>query len=398
MAGGWVVSVRTAPAPTIGVEEEYLLIDPETALPVSVAEAVLERSKQVVGLRRDGDRGINREVGCDAHSRHDLDLQHELVRAQVEMATSICHGLDEVADQLREARTVMADAAEAEGAVLAPIGAAAVDAGLVVPVADIARYRRIAALAPGIVRENLICGMHVHVEVPNRDLGVTVINRLRRWWPVLTALAGNSPLWRGQDTGFASWRSIQTQRWPVAGCPPAFADAVAYDRHADWLVETGVAMDRAALYWSLRLAERYPTVEVRVPDVQLEVDEAVMIAGLVRGLVVAALAEAEAGIAESMVPYEQVVAACGHAARVGVSGELIDLSLDRPIARPAADVVASLVEHLSPLTTLRAELEQILPVLSTVLSRGGGATRQRAAWRDGGPAGLIALLQETRAR
>ncbi|MFD0381954.1 glutamate-cysteine ligase family protein [Streptomyces stramineus] len=138
--------------------------------------------------------------------------------------------------------------------------------------------------------------MHVHAAVPDRSAGVAVLNRIRLWLPVLVAMAGNSPLWRGEDTGFASWRTVIFGRWPVAGPPPAFADGPDYDRRVADLVSSGAIADTGQIYWQARLSEHYPTIEVRCFDVQLTVEDAVMFAGIVRALVATALREEDAGL------------------------------------------------------------------------------------------------------
>jgi carboxylate-amine ligase len=352
------------------VEEEYLLLDPVTGSPVPVAERVLAEAGR-------GNAG-------------GADLQPELVRAQVEIATPVCHELDEVQEALTAARNRLAAAAAGAGVVLAPLGAAPVDAPGTVPVTAKDRYRAIADQSPAVVAEHLVNGMHVHVGVPGRATGVTVLNRLRAWLHVLLALSANSPMWHGADTGFASWRGVHALRWGAAGPPPAFADAHDYDRRVDALVATGAVLDRAQLYWTMRLAERYETVEVRVCDVQLDPGTATMLAGLVRGIAARALADAGDGFPEPVLDPELVWAASWQAAREGCAGELVDLTAPRaPRLRPAEDVVAGLLDHIAPHTVL----EPVLPALAGTLLGGGGAGGQRRAFARAGVPGLLELLR-----
>jgi carboxylate-amine ligase len=361
---------RGRQGPTLGVEEEYLLLDPATGSPVPVAERVLAEAGR-------GDAGGS-------------DLQPELVRAQLEIATPICHDLEEVQEALTAARTRLVAAASGAGVVLAPLGAAPVHPGGHVPVTPKDRYRAIADQSPAVVAEHLVNGMHVHVGVPGRAAGVTVLNRLRPWLHVLLALSANSPMWRGTDTGFASWRGVHTLRWGAAGPPPAFVDTRDYDRRVDALVAAGVVIDRAQLYWTMRLAERYETVEVRVCDVQLDVETATMLAGLVRGLAARALADAEQGVPEPVLDPELVWAASWQAAREGCAGQLVDLTDPRdPRLRPAEDVVAGLLDHVAP----HAQLDPVLATLAGTLLAGGGAGQQRRVFARAGMAGLVDLLR-----
>jgi carboxylate-amine ligase len=270
------------------------------------------------------------------------------------------------------------------------VGAAPVHAGGQVPVTGKDRYRAIAAQSPAVVAEHLVNGMHVHVGVPGRAAGITVLNRLRPWLHVLLALSANSPMWRGGDTGFASWRGVHALRWGAAGPPPAFGDLADYERRVDALVAVGAVLDRAQLYWTMRLAERYETVEVRVCDVQLDPGTATMLAGLVRGLGARALADAGEGVPEPALDPELVWAASWQAAREGCGGELVDLTDPRgPRLRPAEDVVAGLLDHVAPHTSL----DPVLPTLAGTLIAGGGAGSQRRAFARGGVPGLIDLLR-----
>ena len=356
--------------PSVGVEEEYLLLDPGTGAPVPVAEQVLAEAGR-------GNTGGS-------------DLQPELVRAQVEIATPVCHELDEVLQALTAARHRLAVAAAGAGVVLAALGAAPVHADRRVPVTAKDRYRAIAERSPAVVAEHLVNGMHVHVGVPGRAAGVTVLNRLRPWLHVLLALSANSPMWRGEETGFASWRGVHTLRWGAAGPPPAFVDPADYDRRIDALVAVGAVLDRAQLYWTMRLAERYETVEVRVCDVQLDPETATMLAGLVRGLGARALADADRGLPEPVLDPELVWAASWQAAREGCAGELVDLAdPGAPRLRPAEDVVARLLDHVASHT----RLDPVLATLAGTLLAGGGAGSQRRAVARAGMPGLLDLLR-----
>src|SRR3712207_2317082 len=144
-------------------------------------------------------------------------------------------------------------------------------------------------------REMLTCGCHVHVSVADDEEGVAVLNRIRVWLPVLTALTANSPFWQGEDTGYASYRSQVWLRWPSAGPNEPFTDAAAYHRLVEELLATGTVLDAGMVYFAARLSAKWPTVEVRTADVALRVEDAVTLAGLVRGLVETAAREARDG-------------------------------------------------------------------------------------------------------
>ncbi|MGW7253499.1 carboxylate-amine ligase [Streptomyces sp. NPDC054834] len=355
---------------TIGVEEEYLLLDQVTGLPVSRADKVRV------------DAGL-------ASVTADREVQCELLQAQVEAATPVCVTLEEVGGHLLRLRHAVGAAAEAHGCRIAACGTPPLRHGRPVAVTDRARYRAMAVQAPQLVVEQLVNGMHVHVAVPSREAGVKVLNRIRVWLPTLTAMSANSPLWDGHDTGFASWRTVIFNRWPVSGVPPLFRDAADYDRRVLQLLESGLISDTGQLYWQARLSDRYPTLEVRCLDVQLRADQAVMFAGIVRALVEIALADAAVGAPVPDCAPELLQAAMWHAARHGLSNTLIDPGGGR---RRAGDVLYELQRHITPALDTAGDTRQVTALMHRLLQLGTGADQQRAALREGGLRAVADLI------
>ncbi|MEU4746095.1 YbdK family carboxylate-amine ligase, partial [Actinosynnema sp. NPDC023658] len=221
---------------TVGVEEEFLLVDPATGRPVARAEDVLAR---VDGL----------PPGSKAH--------RELSGAQVEFASGVCANLDELREQLIGGRRALADAAHAEGLRLVASG--------LPPLADPRpslssgeRFERIEAMYRGQVDEYQACGCHVHVGVPDRETAVRVLNHLRPWLPTLLALGGNSPFARDRDTGYASWRMREQAAFPGSGVPPLFRTAAEHDASVSRLVDCGALADANQTFWLARPSSRYP--------------------------------------------------------------------------------------------------------------------------------------------
>ncbi|WP_128377206.1 carboxylate-amine ligase [Streptomyces cavernae] len=347
---------------TIGVEEEYMLLDPVTGLPVPLADKV--RAAAGLGLLV-----------------ADQEVQSELLQAQVEVATPVCGTLEEAGGHLLRLRHAVGAAAETHGCRIAACATPPMRHGHPVAVTDRARYRAMLTQAPQLVAEQLVNGMHVHVAVPSRETGVQVLNRIRVWLPTLTAMSANSPLWDGRDTGFASWRTMIFSRWPVSGMPPYFSDVADYDRRVQQLLDSGAISDTGQLYWQARLSARYPTVEVRCLDVQLGADDAVMLTGLVRALVDTVLAEVTAGAPALDCAPELLQASMWHAARHGLSSTLVD-----PIGRPrrAGDVLYELLRYVTPALDASGDSRQVTALLHRLLQNGTGADRQRAAFAEGG--------------
>ncbi|MFI6588540.1 glutamate--cysteine ligase [Embleya sp. NPDC050493] len=359
------------PVITLGVEEEYLLLNRADGEPVARAESVRAAADLQAAL-------------------HDGEVQPELLQVQVEVATPVCESLDEVGDHLLRMRRAVSAAAEQNGCLLAACGAAPFASDGHASVTARPRYRSLQADAPQLVDEQLINGMHVHVRIPGRGAGVAAINRLRPWLPLLVAMSANSPLWHGDDTGFASWRTVVFGRWAVSGIPPLFADADDYDRRVHDLLDVGALRDRGAIYWQARLSERFPTVEVRAMDVQLRVDDAMLLAGIVRALITTAVAEDEAGAALSTPAPELLASAQWHAARYGLDDALIDPRIPRRV--PAADLIGRLMDHIRPALREAGDEPRVTALVDRLLAEGSGAARQRAAMRRGGSKALLDLI------
>ncbi|WP_329395926.1 carboxylate-amine ligase [Streptomyces melanogenes] len=354
---------------TFGVEEEYLLVDPVTGRP-------LPRSEEVRAL-----------TGPD--TVEEPEVQAELLQAQVEVATPVCLALAELGGHLVRLRHTVGTAAERVGCRVAAVGAAPVNGAGPVPVTPRPRYLAMQTNAGQLVDEQLINGMHVHVGVPDREVGVAVLNRIRVWLPTLLAMSANSPLWHGRDTGFASWRTLVFSRWPVSGPPPRFADLDDYESRTEALITAGAVSDSGQLYWHARLSERYPTIEVRCLDVQVRVDEAVMLAGIIRALVATAIREHKDGEPVPECPLELLQAATWRAAREGLNGVLLDPAGQR---RSCGDVLCQLARHIGPALEASGDGLEVNSMMQRLLRRGTGADRQHRAFTEGGIPAVIDLI------
>jgi glutamate---cysteine ligase / carboxylate-amine ligase len=355
--------------PTLGVEEEFLVVDPATGAPLPVAVDVV---------------GTARQLG--------VELQHELTAAQVEANTPVCHTMREVGAQLRAARAVAAAAALQAGGQLLPVGVP-LTGPLRQQVTDADRYRRMVEEFGLLAVEHGVCGCHVHVEVPDRETAVQVGNHLRPWLPVLLALNANSPIYDGIDTGYASWRSVLCARWPCWGAPPYFRSAEEYDATTAMLIDSGVALDPGMIYWDVRPSAHLPTVEVRVSDVPATVDGTVLLAVLVRGLVMTAVRAVRRGVPAPPVTAEALRAAYWRAAHDGVTGTGLDVLTGRRV--PAVELLNQLLRHVRPVLADTGELRATRTLLTRLLRHGNGAVLQRAAF---GIKGSLADVVSTLAR
>jgi len=342
--------------PTMGVEEEFLLVDPATGEPVARNEAVARNA-----------------------AAHDVKLQLELTSCQVETTTDVANTSEQLRAELTRLRQIAAEAAEADGARLLAVGLPPTVPHQF-PITDNPRYRDIAEKFGMIAHEQGICGCHVHVEVPDRDAAVRVSNRLRPWLPLLLALTANSAVYRNTDSGYASWRSILWQRWPSAGPPPHFESADEYDAVVRMLLDAGAMRDDGMVYWDVRPSANFPTIEVRVADVPATVAESVLLAALIRAAVMTALEAERRG--EGLAPLSPYAlrAAYWKSAHDGLDGQAIDLA-ETHASMPAIKLLNGLVDQLQPALQAVGDYDMVRTELARIAEHGNGAMRQRRTWQ-----------------
>ena len=338
------------------MEEEFLLVDPETGEPVAQNTAVAEQAEG---------QGVT--------------LQLELSSCQVETTSSVVTTSGQLSEELSRLRHAAARAAEAVGVRLLALGLPPATPHEF-PVTDTERYRRIGAEYGMIAHEQGICGCHVHVQVPDRAAAIHASNWLRPWLPSLLALSANSALYRNADTGYASWRSILWRRWPAAGPPPFFSSPDDYDRTVRMLVDTGVILDEGMIYWDVRPSANFPTIEVRVADVPATIAETVLLATLIRAAVMTALEERDQ--IPRLAPAA-LRAAYWKAAHDGLSGNALDLVHGRG-AVTAREQLGALVRRVRPALEVLGEYYCVATELDRIVALGNGAMRQRQAWRKRG--------------
>ncbi|GAA3596917.1 glutamate--cysteine ligase [Nonomuraea rosea] len=337
--------------PLIGIEEEYLVVDPRT-------RHVAPRAAEVLAAATDV-----------------LDVVHEITRFQVEARTPPSADLSELGSQLRAARKEVAAAARSCGLAVVASGIPVLGNVVPPPLTEDDRYQQGNQLYRALQDEISICALHVHVDVPDEEHAVYVGNHLRPWLPTLIALAANSPFFVGRDTGYASWRVISWGRWPVSGAPPYFSSFGDYELALRTLTESGVLMDPKTVFWDARPSPRLPTVEIRVADVPLDVSDSLTLIGLIRGLVVTALAAVKSGDRGLPVPSEVLRAAYWRAARDGLQGDSLDVRHGALV--PAAVMAGRLLEHVRPALAEAGDLSFTQEGLDRLLRTGSGATRQR---------------------
>ncbi|MFJ8588385.1 glutamate--cysteine ligase [Streptomyces sp. NPDC093595] len=347
----------------VGVEEEFHVLDVETGELVPRAGTVL--------------RGLPQKR-----------FTTELLQSAVETNSEVHATLDGLLADLSRSRSDLQDAASRHGLAVVAAGTVPYLHESAARVTPGGRYRRMVSDYGRVAEEQLICGMHVHADVPDRDTAVRMMCLIGPWIPALLAISASSPFWNGSDTGYASWRTMLWQRWPTAGPAGCFPDAAAYDAAVTELIDSGVVNDPGMIYYDLRPSDHQPTLELRVCDSVPRAETAVLIAALFRALVM----RAGARLANEPAPrcrgrHEWLRAATWRAARSGLEGDLIDPVSRRPA--PAPRVIRTM------LTRLRAELEAcgdwptVLELADRALAEGSAAHRMRRTAAEEDPLACV---------
>ncbi|MEU9032462.1 glutamate--cysteine ligase [Streptomyces sp. NPDC048383] len=353
---------------SVGVEEELLLVDERTGAPLAVSGAVLAAADRLAWQQPGG-------AGEKAH-----EFEKELQKEQLEFATKPVTEMGELQDEITRIRGEAARHAADAGAVVAAVATSplavrpSMNAGK--------RYEWLGEQFGLTAQEQLTCGMHVHVSVESDEEGVAVLDRIRPWLAVLTAMSANSPFWQGEDSGYGSYRSRVWNRWPSAGPVDVFGSADRYHEQIRSMIGTGVLRDEGMVYYDARLAANYPTVEVRVADVCLHATTPVLLAALIRGLVETAARAWRDGEPPARIGTSLLRLASWRAGRSGLDGPLLHPQTMREA--PAAEVLDALHQHVREALVDHGDDERVREGIARLHEQGNGARVQRQLLRDGG--------------
>ena len=341
---------------TLGVEEEFHLVDLRT-------RQLTPRADDLLG-RLDGSAYI---------------YTSELQQTVVETNSAVVDSLSMLRENLLRTRGELIRSAEALGIGIASAGTMPLSMAEVL-ITETPRFRRMLADYQLLVREQLICGMQVHVGIGDRDRAAVLLDRVSRFLPPLLALSASSPFSHaGHDTGYASSRSLIWSRWPTTGSPGPLRSAAEYDEIVQNLVASGVISDPGMIYFDVRPSAHVPTIELRICDACQAVDTVLLIAGLFRAIVGRELGRADRGEPSPAVAPTLQRAAMWRAARSGLEGELVELGGPRSV--PATVVIRELVAELRPELEADGDWETVFELSERALEAQSAAARQREALR-----------------
>jgi carboxylate-amine ligase len=350
-------ALRERPSFTLGVEEEFQIVDPETF-----------ELKSNTRLFDAGQEGLTDE------------MRRELHAPVIEVGTPICANIQEVRRELTRLRGEVIGLARQHGARIASAGTHPFTHWSNVSITEgSSHYDSLIEDLQLVARANLIFGLHVHVGVEDDEARIAIMNGVRYFLPHIFALSVNSPFWTGMDTGWKSYRSKVFERFPRTGLPDYFGSWGAYEEFVNTLIVTGCIADGKKIWWDVRAHPYYPTLEYRICDAQMRVDEAVCLAAFFQAVTYKLWKLYDANLGWRLYRRSLINENKWRAARFGLDGKLIDLG--KKIEVPTEHLLIELLEFVDDVVSELGVRDEILYV-HEILRRRTGADRQLAVYKE----------------
>lgn len=348
------------PSFTLGIEEEYMVLDPET-----------------YNLRSH----VNLELISKGRVLLHEHIKPEMHGSMLEIGTAICNNVTEARFEVTKIRSIVNHLAKQNGLL---IGAASTH-----PFAHWAeqeiypddRYQIIIEDMQLLARSLLIFGMHIHIGIANREVQIQLMNEMRYFMPHVLAITANSPFWEGTDTGLKSYRSKIFERFPRTALPDLFSDWSEYQHYVNLLVKTGSIDNAKKIWWDIRPHPIFPTLEVRICDLPMRIEETIAIAALCQAIAAKLYSLYQRNLSFRQYRRSLLMENKWRAVRYGLDGKLIDWG--RQIELPARELIRELLEFVDDVVDdlgSRKEIEYI----NTILENGSGADRQLKVFKETG--------------
>jgi glutamate---cysteine ligase / carboxylate-amine ligase len=360
------------PSLTLGIEEEYQIIDPETRELRSYITEILTGDHMVLG-----------------------EIKPELHQSMVEIGTKVCRTPAEVRAELIRLRGHVMRLAARNGLVIAAAGTHPFSSWITQEITPLERYMGVRQDLADLAQQLLIFGTHVHVGIEDRDFLIDAMNVARYFVPHVLALSTSSPFWMGRETGLKSYRSIIFRNFPRTGIPPVLESGTAYATLVDTLVRTGCVPNASKVWWDVRPNHSYPTLEFRICDVCTRLDEAVCVAAILQAIVAKLWKLRRDNMTFRVYPTALIEENKWRAVRYGLDGKLVDLGKEQEL--PARVLIRELLEWFVDDVLDELGSRREVEYAFHILEHGTSADRQLARFRQTGDLKAVvdALVSET---
>lgn len=349
--------IRKLPEFTLGVEEEYLIIDPVTRDLRSHMSKIVDGAKII----------LKEQVKAEMH------------QSVVEVGTNICKNVSEARLEVSFLRKKIVELAQKQDLIVGAAGTHPFAKWQDQAITDDPRYHNIVNELQDAARSNLIFGMHCHVGIENREIGLQLMNQACYFLPHIFSLSTNSPFWEGRNTGYKSFRTKVFDKFPRTGLPEYFDSVQSYDNYLDTLVKTNCIDNPKKIWWDLRLHPFYPTIEFRICDMSLTVDETICIVAIIQAVVAKLYKLTKANTSFNIYRIALIRENKFRAARYGVQGKMIDFGLKEEV--PTSELILELLEFIDDVVDELGSREEINYV-HHILREGTGAAKQLAVYDE----------------
>lgn len=357
----------TPPSLTIGVEEEYQIIDPETRELKSYITQFMEAKGGAVEIKKG-----ELKVGA---------VKPELHASMVELGTPVCRTAAELMDALVAQRAAINTMAAERDLQIAAASSHPFSHWLGQEITPFDRYEKTVEDMQMVAQRMLIFGMHVHIGVEDRDFAIDCMNTVRYMLPHILALTTSSPFWAGRNTGFKSYRSVVFEDMPRTGIPETFQSWAAFDRFIQTLINAGSILDGSKVWWDVRPHYAFPTLEFRAPDICTRVDEAVAVAALLQAIVAWQWDLRRHNMTFRTYRRDLIEENKWRALRYGLDGKMIDFGKEEEV--PARQLLRELLLLVDEQVEELGSREQV-EVIYRILENGTSADRQLRVYQQHG--------------
>jgi carboxylate-amine ligase len=340
---------------TLGIEEEFQIIDPETRELRSHMHQIVEGGKVV----------LKEQVKAEMH------------QSMVEVGTNICKDVNEARSEVTYLRRIIGEIAASQGLLFAAGGTHPFSRWQDQAITDHPRYHEIVDKMQDTARGNLIFGLHVHVGIPNREIGLALMNQARYFLPHIFALSANSPFWLGRNTGFKAYRTKVFDKFPRTGIPDYFSSVAEYDNYVNLLIKTNCIDNGKKIWWDLRLHPFFETIEFRICDVPMKIDETIAITALIQAVVAKIYKLMKANLSFRNYSRALINENKWRAARYGIEGKMIDFGKQEEVS--TKDLIYELLDFVDDVVDDLGSRHE-LRYVEKMLEQGTGADRQLAVY------------------
>src|SRR6058998_1343883 len=340
---------------TLGIEEEFQIIDPETRELRSHIQQILDGGKMILKER----------------------VKPEMHQSVAELGTEICTDARVARQQVVDLRTELAKLAGRDGLKIASAGTHPFSHWMDQLITLDERYATIVKDMQQIARANLIFGLHVHVGIPDREEAIDIMNQARYFLPHLYALSANSPFWLRQNTGLKAYRQMIFERFPRTGIPDAFESLSEYEDYLALLVTTNCIDNAKKIWWDIRLHPFFNTIEFRICDAQSRVDDTIALASLMQAIVAKLEKLRRQNVTFRMYPRRLIDENRWRASRYGHDGKLIDFG--RRCEMDERDLLHEMLAFVAPEVDELGSQSEVAHI-ERIITEGTGADRQLAVW------------------